>query len=178
MAAAEARGGFPKRVHEEVRRYLACGDVRRGFTLAKCDSCSESSVIAFSCKSRGWCPSCAARRAHESCAHLDDVLPQIAFRQWTLSLPWELRWVVVRDVKLLRAVERCLTKAIFRWQRQRAKQLGGGGAPANGAVSFTQLFNGHLGLQPTPICSWQRECGAAGASCHCRRRTRPSWRLC
>ena len=53
-------------------------------------------------------PSCAARRAHESCAHLDDVLPQIAFRQWTLSLPWELRWVVVRDVKLLRAVERRL----------------------------------------------------------------------
>jgi len=37
------------------------------------------------------------------------VLPHIAFRQWTLSLPWELRW----DVKLLRAVERCLTKAIF-----------------------------------------------------------------
>ena len=130
LAAAEARGGFPKRVHEEVGRYLACGDVRRGFTLAKCDSCSESSVIAFSCKSRGWCPSCAARRAHEASAHLDDVLPRVAFRQWTLSLPHALRWVVVKNVKQLRAVERCLTKAIFRWQRRRAKQLGVAGALA------------------------------------------------
>lgn len=148
LATAEGRGGFPKRVHEEVRRYLACGDVRRGLTLVKCESCNDTSVIAFSCKSRGWCPSCAARRAHQACAHLDDVLPRVGFRQWTLTLPSQLRWVVVKEAKLLRAVERCLTKAIFRFQRRRAKQLGVVGKPKSGAVCFTQLFNGHLALQP------------------------------
>jgi len=76
------------------------------------------------------------------------VLPKVAFRQWTLSLPSKLRWVVVKDAKLLRAVERCLTKAIFRFQRRRAKQLGVVGKPKSGAVCFTQLFNGHLALQP------------------------------
>ena len=35
LAAAEARGGMPKRVREEVRRYLACGDLRRGFVQAR-----------------------------------------------------------------------------------------------------------------------------------------------
>ena len=47
LAAAEERGGFPKRVHEEVRRFLGCGDVRRGFTLAKCEACKESTLIAL-----------------------------------------------------------------------------------------------------------------------------------
>ena len=124
VAAAESRGGLPKRVHEEVRRYLRCGVLRWGFTLVKCETCQESVLIGFSCKSRGWCPPCAARRAHEAAAHLERVLPPVAYRQWTLSVPSQLRWPLVKDVKLLRSVERCLVKAIFRWQRLRAKGLG------------------------------------------------------
>src|SRR5713226_4791570 len=148
VAAASRHGGLPKRVHEEVRRYLQCGVLRYGFVQTKCEECQESVLIAFSCKSRAWCPSCAARRAHQAAAHLEEVLPQVAYRQWTLSLPHSLRWVVVKDVKLWRAVERCLAKAIFRWQRQRAKSLGVRGEAKNGAVSFTQLFNSPLALQP------------------------------
>jgi len=45
--------------------------------------------------------------------------------------------VVVKEVKLWKAVERCLAKAIFRWQRQRAKGLGVRGEAKNGDVSFT-----------------------------------------
>jgi hypothetical protein len=127
---------------------LQCGVLRWGFTAAKCESCERLELIAFSCKSRGWCPSCCARRAHDAAAHLEAVLPQVAYRQWTLSLPSQLRWPVVKDVKLLRSVEKCLVKAIFRWQRRRAKELGVDGTPAGAAVSFVQFFNGHLALQP------------------------------
>lgn len=148
LAAAEQRGGLPKRVHEEVRRFLACGDIRRGFTLAKCEACEESTLIAFSCKSRGWCPSCSARRAHETEAHLREVLPKVGFRQWTLSLPFALRWPVVKEPKLLRALERCLTRSIFRWQRRQAKRLGHAGKAQSGAVCFVQWFSGTLALQP------------------------------
>ena len=148
LAASEAHGGFPKRVHDEVRRFLGCGDIRRGFTLAKCEACKESTLIAFSCKSRGWCPSCGARRAHETEAHLMEVLPKVAYRQWTLSLPFALRWPVVKQPKLLRVLERCLTRAIFRWQRARAKKLGLRGKPQCGAVSFVQWFSSNLALQP------------------------------
>ena len=60
---------LPPRVHEEVRRYLQCGDLRRGFSVVRCDDCRRSELIAFSCKTRGWCPSCGARRAHETALH-------------------------------------------------------------------------------------------------------------
>jgi hypothetical protein len=139
---------LPPRVHEEVRRYLGCGDVRRGFTVVRCDDCAESSLIAFSCKARGWCPSCGARRAHEAALHLGEVLPRVAFRQWTLSVPFALRFLLVKEPKLLRKVERRLVEAIFRWQRQRAKELGASGKRAGGAVCFTQLFGSALQLQP------------------------------
>jgi hypothetical protein len=148
VAAAEERGGFPKRVREEVQRYLACGDLRRGFTLAKCDACRESVVIAFSCKTRGWCPSCGARRAHETSEHLLAVLPGVTYRQWTLSVPFALRFTLVKEPKLLRVVERCLTRAIFRWQRKRAKQSGVTEKLQCGSVSFVQLFSSALTLQP------------------------------
>lgn len=147
-AALEEQGGLPARVHAEVRRFLGCGDVRRGFLLAACDTCAETTLVAFSCKTRGWCPSCAARRGHETAAHLMEVLPEVAYRQWTLALPFALRWPVMKAPKLLRGLERCLTRALFRSQRRAAKQLGHSGALHGGAVSFVQLFSSTLALQP------------------------------
>jgi ribosomal protein S27E len=139
---------LPQRVHEEVRRYLQCGELRQGFVVVKCEECAEATLVAFSCKGRGWCPSCGARRAHEAALHLNEVLPQVAYRQWTLSLPGALRWLVVKEPKLLRAVERCLVRSIFRWQRLRARQLGASGKKACGAVCFVQLFGSALQLTP------------------------------
>jgi hypothetical protein len=47
---------------------------------------------AFSCKGRGVCPSCNARRMVEVAAHLtDQVLPPLPLRQWVLSLPKRIR---------------------------------------------------------------------------------------
>ncbi len=162
VETASARGGLPKRVHEEVQRFLSCGDLRRGFTAAQCQRCEETVLIAFSCKTRGLCPTCAAKRAHETSAHLTGVLPEVAWRQWTLTLPRQLRWPVVKDVKLLRAVERCLTRAVFRWQRRRAKELGVSGKVACGAVSQLQLFSSSLAFQPhwhllVPEGAWEGE---------------------
>jgi len=147
-AEAEAHGGLPRRVHEEVRRYLRCGVLRWGFSAAKCQRCEELVLIPFSCKARGFCPSCAARRAHQAAAHLCEVLPEVGYRQWTLALPRALNFAVVKEVKLLRRVERELVRAIFRWQRRRARELGREGKLLAGAVSFVQLFNGQLALQP------------------------------
>ena len=77
-----------------------------------------------------------------------EVLPKVGYRQWTLSLPFALRWPVVKQPKLLRVLERCLTRAIFRAQRARAKQLGLRGRSQCGAVSFVQQFSSTLALQP------------------------------
>jgi hypothetical protein len=145
---AAERGGLPKWLEEEVQRYLRCGVLRFGFVQVKCASCRESVLVGFSCKGRGWCPSCGARRAEETAAHCGEVLPWVGYRQWTLSVPYALRWAVVKRPKLLKRVERRLLQSVFRWQRQRAKQLGAQGGLRGGAVAFTQYFGSALQLTP------------------------------
>jgi hypothetical protein len=50
---------------------------------------AERAARTASCKKRGFCPSCGARRMVETAALLaDDVLPLKALRQWVLSLPF------------------------------------------------------------------------------------------
>ncbi|KIG14059.1 Transposon-like protein [Enhygromyxa salina] len=51
--------------------------------------------MAFSCKKRGFCPSCAGRRMADVAAHLvDEVFPEVPVRQWVCSLPWRLRYAM------------------------------------------------------------------------------------
>ena len=57
-------------------------------------SLATPSTVAFSCKRRGFCPSCGARRMAESAALLvDEVLPEQPMRQWVLSFPFQLRFL-------------------------------------------------------------------------------------
>ena len=43
-------------------------------------------MLAFSCKRRGFCPGCGARRMAETAALLaDEVLPALPPRQWVIS---------------------------------------------------------------------------------------------
>ena len=147
QASAEGNG-FPQRVHDEMQGYLKCGDLRHGFVEVRCEECQTSVAVAFSCKKRGFCPKCAAKRAHETESHLMGLLPSVTYRQWTLTVPSALRWPVMKDTKLLRHVEKRLLRAIFRWQRQQAKAMGAQAKAFSGAVSQLQLFSSALALQP------------------------------
>jgi hypothetical protein len=76
------------------------------------------------------------------------VLPEVGYRQWTLSLPFGSRWQVVQRPELLRAVQRRLVRGVWRWQRQVARRLGAPRGLVGGAVGFTQYFGGALQLTP------------------------------
>ncbi len=43
--------------------YVNCGILAHGAAWVYCDGCKHSLLIAFSCKRRGACPSCGAKRA-------------------------------------------------------------------------------------------------------------------
>ena len=59
----------------------------------RCEDCHHERLVAFSCKRRGFCPSCGARRMVESAALLvDEVFPAEPIRQWVLSFPFQLRF--------------------------------------------------------------------------------------
>ena len=47
---------FPRFVIEEFDDYLAYGQLEHGFLRVKCDGCLHEHLVAFSCKSRGFCP--------------------------------------------------------------------------------------------------------------------------
>jgi len=90
LAAAEERGHpLPSFVVSTFRDFLACGIPEHGFLRVHCDQCGRDRVVAFSCNRRGVCASCGGRRMAETTAHLvDGVLPEVATRQWVLSLPF------------------------------------------------------------------------------------------
>ncbi len=95
----------PKRVRREAEAYVRCGDARSGFVEVSCDDCHQSRVVAFCCKGRGWCPSCTNRRAVETRVRLAALLPWVRHRQWTLSLPFKLRFLVVKRPELLKRLK-------------------------------------------------------------------------
>jgi hypothetical protein len=122
--------------------------VRRGFVEVSCDECHQADVVAFRCKGRGFCPSCSNRRAVETGVRLVALLPPVRHRQWTVSLPFSLRLLVVKRPKLLQALESRLVQAVWRWQRQVARKLGVLGPLRGGAVVFTQWFGSMLQVTP------------------------------
>jgi ribosomal protein S27E len=68
----ERDAALPRFVTDEFKDYLRCGRLEYGFIRVKCDSCRHEHLVAFSCKRRGFCQSCGARRMIEISAHLID----------------------------------------------------------------------------------------------------------
>jgi len=142
---------LPAYVERELRSAAGCGDLARGFARVRCPSCALDLLVAFSCKGRGFCPSCGGRRMAELAAHLvDGVLPDVPMRQWVLSMPWALRVHLASDPELCRAVATAFMSAVFASYRRRAAAQGLFSSPRThphpGAVNFVQRFGSSLAL--------------------------------
>ena len=80
--------GLPRHIDRELEAYLRCGILAYGFTRVRCGTCHDELLVAYSCKMRGLCPSCAARRMADTAAHLvDRLLPEARYRQWVFTVP-------------------------------------------------------------------------------------------
>ena len=71
---AETGASLPEFIKEEFDAFLECGILAHGFLRLRCAECAHEKLVAFSCKRRGFCPSCGARRMVESAAHLVEWL--------------------------------------------------------------------------------------------------------
>jgi len=63
IEASEVGLGLPRYVERDFAKYLECGVLAHGFARVRCESCRDELLVAFSCKGRGVCPSCNAKRA-------------------------------------------------------------------------------------------------------------------
>ncbi len=96
----EAGASLPRFVVGEFERYLGCGILANGFARVRWTACGDELLVAFSCKGRGFCPSCTSRRIHDSAANLvNRVIPHVPVRQWVLSLPRWARFLLARDAR-------------------------------------------------------------------------------
>jgi hypothetical protein len=84
----------------------------------------------------------------ETGVRLAALLPHVGHRQWTLSLPFTLRFQVVKKPVLLKRLEVRLVRAVWRWQRREARRQGVTAPLEGGAVVFTQWFGSMLQLTP------------------------------
>lgn len=133
----------PAHIEREYRRYLECGILAHGFARARCGDCGHDFLVAFSCKGRGVCPACNARRMAEVAAHLvDNVFPRLPVRQWVLSVPRRLRYHLERDARLAGRVLRIFIRAVEGTLRRSIDPPEQGGRL--GAVSFVHRFGSTL----------------------------------
>lgn len=72
--------------------YLNCGMLCHGAARLYCDACRHTDLVAFSCKKRGVCPSCQAKRAVMFAEHLHaEVLGGSPQRHIVCTIPKRLR---------------------------------------------------------------------------------------
>jgi ribosomal protein S27E len=136
---------LPQYVQNEFEAYLKCGRLEHGFLRVQCEDCPHEQLVAFSCKRRGFCPSCGAKRMAESAALLvDKVLPLRPIRQWVLSIPFGLRWLFAIEPKALGKSLGVITRAISSYL---IKKAGFTHKKAQtGAVTLIQRFGSALNL--------------------------------
>ena len=163
---AEQGRELPGYVQREFEDYLKCGRLEHGFLRVRCETCHAERLVAFSCKRRGFCPSCGARRMAESAALLvDEVLPHEPMRQWVLSVPFPLRFLFASQPivmgKVLGVVYRTIATHLIRkagYTKTTAR---------TGAVTLIQHFGSALNLNIHLMCRdarMPRAHGCAGAA--------------
>lgn len=94
-------GALRDEVAVTLDEYLNCGLLAHGAARVYCDTCKHSLLVAFSCKKRGVCPSCGAKRAVKFAEHLhQNVLEEVANRHVVFTIPKRLRGYFRYDRKL------------------------------------------------------------------------------
>ena len=140
--------GLPAYVEREFYDYLQCGILAHGFLRLGCDTCHKEMLLAFSCKQRGFCPSCAGRRMAQMAAHLVEcVIPWVPTRQWVVSVPIPLRYWTAPSQELTAQVHTIIRTTIAQYYVNQAVKRGVERQQVQpGSVTFIQRFGGALNL--------------------------------
>jgi len=74
---------------------------------------------------------------------VDRVLPEAPYRQWVLTFPWQVRFLLGVDKAFLSEMLTAFLRTLFSWLRLQCRRLGVKGAEP-GSVTFVQRFGGML----------------------------------
>jgi len=140
--------GLPAYVQREFYDYLQCRILAHGFLRLGCDTCHHEVLLAFSCKRRGFCPSCAGRRMAQTAGHLvEQVIPWVPVRQWVVSVPMPLRYWMASSQDLTATVHTIIRTTIGQYYVNQAATRGLERQKLQpGSVTFIQRFGSAINL--------------------------------
>jgi hypothetical protein len=118
----EQYGFYRPVISRVVEKFLACGDLTKGFARVRCDTCRHEYLLAFSCKGRYFCPSCHQKRVLQFGTWVaEDVLAPVPHRQYVFTVPKMLRIYFRKDRRLLGKLSQCATDALKKLFRAAGK---------------------------------------------------------
>src|SRR6201982_1663712 len=140
--------GLPAYVQREFYDYLQCGILAHGFLRLGCDTCHKELLLPFTCKRRGFCPSCAGRRMAQTAAHLvEQVIPWVPTRQGVVCAPTPLTYWTAASQGLTAKVHTIIRTTIGQYYVNQAVAQGHERATVHpGSVTFLQRFGSALNL--------------------------------
>ena len=96
-----------------VEQYLECGRLQGGFVRLRCPSCRGEHLLAFSCQTRNFCPSCQAKRGALFAERLaEEILAPVPHRHVVFTVPKVVRGLFERERRLLAILPRCAHRAV------------------------------------------------------------------
>lgn len=135
--------GLPQYVKNEFYRFLDCGILSRGFLRAKCEGCGHEKLVAFACHGKGFCPSCGGKRMAQTAAFLvDHVFPEVDIRQWVLSFPLPIRYLLRTNARLQSDLLAIMIRTISGFLRKKLNIKKNEGH--TGAVTLIQHYGGSV----------------------------------
>ncbi|MBT3291694.1 MAG: IS91 family transposase, partial [Victivallales bacterium] len=115
----EHYGHLRPEVQRTLEELIECGDPHFGVARVRCLDCGDDTFVPLSCRLRGTCPSCHAKRQLVFGEYvLEEVLPDVACRQWTFSLPKALRVFFRYDGSLFKELSQIVVRELTRYIRQ------------------------------------------------------------
>ncbi|WP_437968663.1 transposase [Sorangium sp. So ce260] len=79
---------------------------------------------------------------------IEDVLPEVALRQWVLTFPFPWRRRLAQDGALFGVLTRLFVESVERFYEERAARRGACGAVKSGSVTVVQRTSGDMRLNP------------------------------
>ena len=148
---AEYEGRFEKEygflrpiIKEVVERYLDCGNPRCGFARIRCPDCGEERLLMFSCRTRGFCPSCHSKRLEEWGEWMrETLLLDVPHRQVVFTIPKMLRLFFKYNRRLLGSLCRCALRSLARYF-----EIVAGCELMPGVIAAIQTFGARINLHP------------------------------
>ena len=141
----EKEYGFLRPVIKEVvERYLDCGNPRCGFARIRCPDCGEERLLMFSCRTRGFCPSCHAKRLEEWGEWMrKELLLDVPHRQVVFTIPRMLRIFFKYNRRLLGELCRLALRSLT----HHFEALNGS-ALTPGVIAAIQTFGDRINFHP------------------------------